>query len=264
MKDNWGAGDAYERYVGRWSRQVAVEFLAWLDVEPGARWADVGCGTGALSRSILAVAAPASILALDRAEGFLQAARSRINAAHIRFSLGSALALPWRDGSCDAAVSGLVLNFVPEPGIMINEMRRVTRPGGVVSVYVWDYADGMQMMRHFWDVAGQVDPQGSHLDEARRFPICQPEPLAALFEQAGLANVSVRPITIQTIFQDFDDYWTPFLGEQGAAPTYLASLDTGARDRVRDALKALLPTRADGSIALAARAWAVKAHVPHP
>ena len=145
---------------------------------------------------------------------------------------------------------------------MATEMVRVTRPGGTVGAYVWDYGGGMQMMRHFWDVAVQINPHDSKLDQAERFPICQPEPLETLFRAVGLNSVSVRAIDVATVFRDFDDYWTPFLGKQGAAPTYLAGLDVVTRDRIRDTLKTRLAAAADGSIALTARAWAVQGKVP--
>jgi hypothetical protein len=141
---------------------------------------------------------------------------------------------------------------------MAREMARVTRRGGRVAAYVWDYVHGMQMMRHFWDVAVELNPKDSTLDQGQRFPLCQPEPLEALFRAAGLTSISVRAIEIPTVFRDFDDYWSPFLGKQGAAPTYLASLDGETRDRIRDSLKARLVAAADGSIAMSARAWAVQ------
>ncbi len=145
---------------------------------------------------------------------------------------------------------------------MAAEMVRVTRPGGIVAAYVWDYAGGMQMMRHFWDVAVELHPHDARLDQAERFPICQPAPLERLFQEAGLRAVTVRAIDIDTVFRGFDDYWTPFLGKQGAAPTYLASLEAASQGRIRDALKARLPIAADGSIQLSARAWAVQGIVP--
>jgi SAM-dependent methyltransferase len=168
----------------------------------------------------------------------------------------------WPVNSCDATVSGLVLNFVSDPQAMAIEMARVTRPGGTVGAYVWDYGRGMQMLRHFWDAAVQINPHDAKLDQAERFPICQPEPLETLFRQIGLNSVTVRAIDVATVFRNFDDYWTPFLGKQGAAPTYLAGLDAAARDRIRDTLKARIATSADGSIALTAKAWAVKGKVP--
>ncbi len=261
-KETWGSGDAYERYVGRWSRPVAREFLGWLNVEPGLRWGDVGCGTGALVEGILAGSGPTSIIAIDRAEGFIRAARERVKDPRVQFDVGDALALAWPANSCDATVSGLVLNFVPDPKAMATEMVRVTRPGGTVGAYVRDYGGGMQMMRHFWDVAVLINPHDSKLDQAERFPICQPEPLATLFREVGLSPVSVRAISVATVFRDFNDYWTPFLGKQGAAPTYLAGLDAVARDRIRDTLKARLAAAADGPIGLTARARAVQGKVP--
>lgn len=158
-------------------------------------------------------------------------------------------------------VSGLLLNFVSDATKPAKEMARVTRPGGRVAAYVWDYAGGMQMMRHFWDVALELNPEDSALDQAERFPLCAPEPLESLLRGAGLTSISGRSIDIPTIFRDFDDYWLPFLGKQGAAPTYLASLDGQMRDRIRDALKARFVPAADGSIALTARAWAVQGTV---
>jgi hypothetical protein len=145
---------------------------------------------------------------------------------------------------------------------MATEMMRVTRPGGKVGAYVWDYGGGMQMIRYFWDVAVQINPQDSKLDQAERFPICKLEPLETLFREIGLNSVSARAIDVTTVFRDFEDYWTPFLVKQGAAPTYLAGLDPVARDRIRDMLKARLATAADGSIPLTARAWAVQGIVP--
>jgi len=261
-KETWGSGDAYEQYVGRWSRPVAREFLEWLNVEPGLRWGDVGCGTGALAECILAGSNPTSIIAIDRAEGFIRAARERVKDPKVQFDVGDAVASAWRANSCDATLSGLVLNFVTDPQAMTTEMVRVTRPEGTVAAYVWDYGGGMQMMRHFWDVAVQINPHDSKIDEVSRFPICQPEPLETLFREVGLKSVSVRAIEVPTIFRDFEDYWTPFLGKQGPAPTYLAGLDAVARDRIRDTLKARLAAAADGSITLTARAWAVQGKVP--
>ena len=137
-------------------------------------------------------------------------------------------------------------------------MARVTKPGGKVAAYVWDYGHGMQMMRHFWNAAIEVSPHDSKLDQAERFPICQPEPLQALFRDIGLRAISCRAIDIPTVFRNFDDYWTPFLGKQGAAPTYLLSVDDTTREKIREALESRLVPSADGAIALRARAWAVQ------
>lgn len=260
-KEVWGSSGPYDRYVGRWSRLVARAFLEWLAVPAGQTWGDVGCGTGALVEGILAVADPKLICAIDRSEGFLTQARARIADQRVQFEPGDATALPWPTASCDVTVSGLVLNFVPDASAMMREMARVTRPQGKVAAYVWDYSGGMEMMRQFWDAAIAARPEDASLDQAERFPLCQPEPLEALFRGAGLSSVAVRAIDIPTVFRDFDDFWLPFLGGQGAAPTYLVSQDDETREQIRDRLQARLPVAADGSIALTARAWAVQGSV---
>ena len=261
-KENWGAGDPYELYVGRWSRNVAVEFLEWICVPARAAWADVGCGTGALTQCLLAQCDPRSIVGIDKAEGFIATARQSIADSRVTFGTGEAGKLPWENDTFDAAVSGLVLNFVPDPRKMLSEMTRVTRPGGKVAAYVWDYAGGMEMMRHFWDAAIAVSPDDSKLDQAERFPNCQPEPLEALFTDTGLKAVSSRSIEIPTVFKNFDDYWIPFVGKQGAAPTYLASVNEEIREKIRARLQARLLPSVDGTIPLRATAWAVQGTVP--
>jgi trans-aconitate methyltransferase len=257
-QENWGTAAPYERYVGRWSRQVAKEFLKWISVPVRAVWADVGCGTGALMECILAQCEPKSIAGVDKADGFVSVARQNMRDPRLSIETADATALPWEADMFDAAVSGLVLNFVSDPKRMAMEMTRVTKSGGKVAVYVWDYERGMQMMRYFWDAAIAVSPHDSNLDQAERFPICQPEPLQKLFREVGLSAVSCRPIEIPTVFCDFDDYWTPFLGKQGAAPTYLAALDEATREKIRLLLKSRLVPSADGMIPLTARAWAVQ------
>lgn len=254
----WTSGAAYEAYMGRWSRLVARELLAWLALPPGRRWLDVCCGTGALTQTILSVAQPVAVMGVDRSEAFVAAARASTPAAHARFAVGDAQSLPVESGGFDAVVSGLALNFVPAPARAAAEMVRAARQGGIVSVYVWDYRGQMQLMRHFWDAAVALDPRARELDEGPRFALCQPEPLAQLFAAAGLQDVLTRAIDVPTVFRDFDDYWLPFLGGQGSAPSYVASLDEEQRVALRERLRASLPVAADGSIALVARAWAVR------
>lgn len=259
--DAWNSGGAYELYVGRWSRVVARPFLDWLALPAQLSWADVGCGTGALTSTILTVAEPAAIAGIDASAQFVEQARQRIGDPRARFSPGDATRLPWPDQDFDCSVSGLVLNFVPDHVAMVREMARVTKPGGTVALYVWDYTDGMQMMRAFWDAAAEVDPAGTQFDESRRFPICKPEPLCALFQQAGLTAVTSQPIDIATVFCDFDDYWRPFLGRTGAAPAYLATLAEPMQQRIRARLATQLQVADDGPIAMKARAWAVRGGV---
>jgi SAM-dependent methyltransferase len=255
----WSAGEAYEPYVGRWSRLVAAEFVGRLGVAPGARWLDVGCGTGALSGVVLDRCDPASVVGVDPSEAFLTYARRRVTDPRAEFRQGDAQALPIGDHELDTVVSGLVLNFVPDQQRAAAEMRRVARPGARVAAYVWDYAGGMQMMRRFWDAAAALDPEGAgDKDEALRFALCRPEPLRALFEGAGLRGVEVTGIEVPTMFRDFDDYWTPFLAGGAPAPAYCMSLSPERREALRDRLRGTLATEHDGSIPLTARAWVVR------
>lgn len=256
--DLWASGDDYESYVGRWSRLVSRDFLTWLAMTPGSRWLDVGCGTGALSLGILNTQAPRTVHGIDSSTGYIAYVQTQIQDERATFTVGDAQALPADDAAYDAAISGLVLNFVPDPGLAIREMARVTRPDGTVAAYVWDYAGEMQMMRHFWDAAAALDPAARDLDQGRRFPLCNPEALESVFRAAGLANVTTRAIDVPTDFRSFDDYWSPFLGGQGSAPGYVMSLDDEQRGELRDRIHSSLPIAADGSIHLTARAWAAR------
>ena len=260
VSDTWESGDPYEQYVGRWSRRVAPAFLAWLAVPAGRRWLDVGCGTGALSAAILDHCAPASLTAIEPSEGFLETARRHL-APRAVLHRASAAQIPLDAASVDSVVSGLVLNFVPDQPAAMAEMARVTGRGGTIAAYVWDYAEGMELMRLFWDAAVTLDPAAAGMDEGPRFPLCRPDALARLFGAAGLQRVEVTAIDIPTPFASFDDYWRPFLGGQGPAPAYAMALDEAARTRLRDRLRERLPATADGSIRLTARAWAVRGTV---
>jgi SAM-dependent methyltransferase len=260
--DVWASGEAYEPYVGRWSRLVAHQFLAWLNVPPGRDWLDVGCGTGALCQQILDHASPRRVRAIDPSAGFLAFAHHTVTDPRATFQLGDAQQIPVADGSTDATVSGLVLNFVPDPAKAAGEMKRATRRHGVVAAYLWDYAGEMQMMRRFWDAAIALNSDAIPLDEGRRFPLCNPGRLTGLFQDAGLGAVEVRAIDVPTIFKDFDDYWTPFLGGQAPAPGYCMSLSEERRTALRERIRASLPFSHDGSIHLVARAWAVRGTVP--
>ena len=254
----WQSGSGYEGYVGRWSRRVAEVFIEGLGIPAGARWVDVGCGTGAVTQTIVARAEPVSIVGVDPSETFLEVARATVQDPRVSFEVGDAASLPIADGGADAAVAGLVLNFVPDPVAMLVEMRRVTRASGTVAIYVWDYADGMQLMRHFWDAAIEQDPAVRDKAESLRFEICKPGPLREAFERAGLVDIAVEPIDIPTVFRDFDDFWQPFLMATAPAPRHVMSLSDADRTDLRERLRARLPTEPDGSIALTARAWSVR------
>jgi SAM-dependent methyltransferase len=232
--------------------------VRWLGVPEDRRWLDVGCGTGALTSTVLRVGDPAEVHGVDPSDGFVTHARREIDDPRARFAVGDARALPFPDGRFDAVVSGLVLNFVPEPATAVAELARVAADGGVVGAYLWDYADGMQMIKNFWDAAAALDPAAAELDEGRRFPLCRPEPLRSLWTDAGLTGVEIEPIDVSTRFRDFDDYWAPFLGGQGPAPGYVSTLDDDRRAALQALLRERLPVARDGSIVLSARAWAVR------
>ena len=255
----WQSGSGYESYVGRWSRRVAEVFIDGLGIDRGGRWVDVGSGTGAVTETILSRAAPASVIGIDPSEAFVAFARERVTDARASFSVGDGAALPLPDDAADVAVAGLVLNFAPDPVAILAEMRRVTRAGGTVAIYVWDYAGGMEIMRHFWDTAIEQDPAVRDKAESLRFEICAPDPLRDAFAAAGLADAAVEPIDIPTVFRDFDDYWRPFLMATAPAPRHAMSLSDEDREDLRRRLQARLPTEPDGSIHLTARAWAARA-----
>jgi len=259
--DVWEDGSAYEPYVGRWSRLVADGFLQWLAIPPRAAWLDFGCGTGALSQTILARADPRLVIGCDRSAGYAAFAREQTSDPRAQFVVAELPDLPRSNAGFDAVVAGLVLNFLPDPLAGVAAMIGRAHEGGTVAAYVWDYAEGMQMIRAFWDEAVTLDAGARSLDEGERFPLCRLEPLRQLFTAAGLGNVEARPIDVPTRFRSFEDYWAPFLGGQGPAPTYAMKLPAERRAQLRDAIQRRLPVAADGTIALFARAWAVKGDV---
>jgi len=260
--DPWAAGEPYERFMGRWSRPIAHSFINWLALPPDFHWLDLGCGTGALTETILAEAAPASVAGVDPSEGFIAYARHRLTDPRAVFHIGDAVNLPPLKRPLRAAVSGLALNFIPDPLGALHALTQVVHPGGTLAAYVWDYAGRMEMLRYFWDAAAALDPAALALDEGRRFPLCRPEALVDLFTRAALHDITVRGLDIPTAFASFDDYWSPFLGGQGPAPGYVAQLPPHARAALAAHLRAALPIMPDGTLALVARAWAVRARQP--
>lgn len=258
--DAWQAGDRYEAYMGRWSRQLAPRFLDWLGAGPHLDWLDIGCGTGALSAAIVDRCNPASLIGVDSSDGFVASARSLVADQRAQFRLADAQALPLDTASRDIAAAGLVLNFVPDKPKALAEMKRVTRPGGMVGFYVWDYPGvSVEFMRAFWTAATALDAATRDLAEDRRFPFCTADGLSGLMRDAGLTGIECTAIEIPTVFRDFEDYWHPFTLGAGPAPGYCVSLEPEARQRLKERLEHSLPREADGSIPLKARAWALKA-----
>jgi len=260
----WTDAEAYDAYIGRWSRIAAAMFVDWLGVASRSSWLDVGCGTGALSQAIVARTDPTRVLGIDKSQAFVARAMSSIS--DDRFSVATAdasrLAVPF--ASFDAVVSGLMLNAVPDQRATLAEFVRVTRPGGVVATYLWDFDGEMQVLRYFWQAANELDPAADAAsDDDEAFAICKPDRLKAAFEEAGLGGVEVRALDVPAHFRDFDDYWAPL--QQGHAPSqeHVASLSAEQRDRLREHLRAKLPVTTDGSIDLVARAWAAKGTKPY-
>jgi SAM-dependent methyltransferase len=258
LSDKWAAGATYEDFMGRWSRLLAPRFVSWLPVRPAAHWLDIGCGTGALSEAICTGARPASVVACDPSEPFIEYARQCHVDPRVSFVVAGIGQLPTRPGGFDSVTSLLALNFFTKPEAAIEEMRRVSAPNGVVSACVWDYAGRMEFLRHFWDSVAAVDPNAVELDEGRRFPICRPDALETLFRRGGLSDVVCESIEIPTRFSTFADFWTPFLGGTGPAPSYIASLETSRREALAAHLDRSLPREPDGAISLVARAWVVR------
>jgi SAM-dependent methyltransferase len=246
-------GDGYERFMGRWSRRLAPLFVEFAQVAEGDRVLDVGSGTGALSGAAAAVAS-VRVTGLERSADYVRYAHEHAESDRTRFEVGDATALPFVDNAFDRTLSMLVLNFVPEPAVALDQMVRVTRPGGVVAAAVWDYRVGMGMLRAFWDEAVALAPAAGPRDE-RHMPLSTRGALAKLWRSHGLRDVDEQPLTIDMAFASFDDYWQPFLCGQGPAGAYVASLDVSARDALQSRLRDRF---GDSGFMLHARAWAVR------
>jgi SAM-dependent methyltransferase len=207
------------------------------------------------------LASPGEVLGIDPFEAGVAYAQSAIADGRARFIVADAQALPPElamPEGFDVVVSGLALNLITKPAEALAEMIRVAKPGAVVAAYVWDFAEGMQMLRYFWDAAIELDPAAEASDQGRLFPLCRPDRLHELFQESGLAGVQFRAIEAPAVFRDFGDYWTPLLGGRGHAAEYVRSLSDERRALLEERLRVALPIRADGSIHLINRAWAVR------
>jgi SAM-dependent methyltransferase len=260
--DQWTSGEAYDIWMGRWSALLAADFLNWLRLAPAQQWLDVCCGSGILSLAIAQRHSPKQVVALDRSPAQIAFAREHRAHPRVTYSVADAMALPLPAESFDATVSGLGLNFVPDHARALDEFRRITRPGGTVACFVWDYSEGARFIRAFWDAALETNPESAKFDQGRRFEICKPEVLQKSFAAAHLESPELHPLDIHTRFDHFDDYWKPFQLGQGSAPVYLRSQPAQIQNAIRDRLKSTLTAAPDGSITLPARAWAIRARRP--
>lgn len=237
---------------------IAARYLDWLDAPNNADWFELGCGTGALTSTILRKCSPKSLVATDASEDFVAHARRAIVDPKASFQTANAEKLPADAGSFDVVTSGLVLNFVPDQAAGLAEMRRVLRPGGLLSFYVWDYpGGGVGFIDAFWKTAASLDARATKLDESSRFPSCTKHGLAKLCSEAGLDDPEITQIEIPTEFADFEAFWHPFTLGVGPAPGYCASLSEDGRKALKSALKERMGAKVP--ISLMARAWAVKA-----
>lgn len=258
----FAAGAGYEHFMGRWSRLLAPHYIAFAGVKNGDRVLDVGTGTGSVASTVEASMPASRIVGIDPSAGFIAYARKSAKSARVHYEVGDAQALNLKDASFDNTLALLVMNFIPDPGKAINEMRRVTRPQGIVSACVWDYDQGMQMLRFFWDEAIALDPAIEPRDE-RHMKLSRQGQLGDLWRTAGLINVKEQPLVIDQAYSSFGDYWESFTKGAGPGGAYVVSLPEDRRRLLEARMrKRLLGYRADGSFTLTARAWCVRGEVP--
>ncbi len=254
--------EGYERFMGRWSRLLAPQYIAFAGIRNGERILDVGTGTGSVASALAAAMPSSEIVGIDPSEAFITYAKSTSRSERVRFEVGDAQALQHNDASFDQTVSLLVMNFVPDHEKATGEMRRVTRPAGAVSACVWDYNAGMEMLRFFWDEVVALDPAMEPKDE-RHMKRSREGQLGALWRRAGLTDVQERSLTIEQRYASFGDYWAPFLKGAGPGGAYVVSLNDERRRQLEARLqKRLLGDRPDGAFSLKARAWCVRGNVP--
>lgn len=254
--------DAYERFMGRWSRSLAPLLVRFADVRDSHAVLEVGSGTGALAAAVAASAPSAAVVGIDPAAAYVASAQSKRPSDRLTFEVGDARKVRFEDARFTRTLSLLVINFIPDPQKALLEMKRVTSPGGVVAAAVWDYGEGMEMLRTFWDAALAVRPDAGVKDE-RHMPLCRRGELAALWRRGGLECVVEEGLTIETRFSSFDDYWIPFTLKQGPAGAYVAELAPAEREALRFHLRQrLVGDGPDHPFVLNARAWAVRGMVP--
>jgi ubiquinone/menaquinone biosynthesis C-methylase UbiE len=253
---------SYERYMGRWSRLLAPVYVSFAGVQNGDRVLDVGTGTGALMSALEAGTTSTALAGIDPSEGFINFAKKNAGSGRATFEVGDAQALRFEDASFDHTMSMLVMNFIPDHEKAIAEMRRVTRPDGIVSSCVWDYNAGMRSLRIFWDEVVALDPAMTSKDE-RNMKLTREGQLGQLWRKAGLINVQEKALAIEQAFTSFDDYWGPFLTGIGPGGAYVASLTEERRRQLESRLrKRLFGARDDGAFVLKAQVWCVRGEVP--
>lgn len=253
--------EGYEQRIGRWSRRIAEQFAGWVGSESCQRVLDVGAGTGALSEAIANHAAPARLVALDPSVADLRYGREKRLNGDARSVAGSAFTLPFASKTFDAVLSGLVLNQFRDARAVVSEMVRVTKPGGTVAGYVWDFAGRMEPLRRFWDAAIALDERAREFDQGVKFPLCRLERLAQLFKDAGMRSVETQTVDVEAVYENFDSLWEPLVTGNGSVVDYALSLPPEHRCALRERMRRTVESGADGSIRLTVRALAVRGEV---
>ena len=252
-------GEAYERMMGRWSRSAAATFLDWLEVPPGQRWLDVGCGTGAFTQTLLDICRPHEVRALDPSADQIAYARTTPAARKVDFQVGDAQALPYGDGEFDAAAMALVITFVPDPAKALAELKRVVKPGGTIGTYVWDFLNGgspQQPLRAAIEAAGVVIQHSPGHENSR------PQALERIFNVASLDGVATRMIEVDVTYPDFDTYWASQTALANTTVQYLRNMTAPEVETIKAHLRERLPKDQAGRITYKARASAAKGRVP--
>jgi SAM-dependent methyltransferase len=259
----FGNAEAYQRFMGRWSRVVAPLLVEFTDLPDAGPVLDIGSGTGSLAFAIAQRKIQSQVLGMDPSKEYVEYANSRnLFPGRVSFEVGNALELPYADSSFQASLSLFVFNFIPDRQRALREAFRVTRPGGRIAAAVWDYSAGMRMLRAFWDSAVSVDLSAEQFDE-KHLPLCRAGELSEFWRQIGLENVQELALDLTQQFASFADYWDPFLLGQGPAGAYARSISGDRLQALRDEVKRRLPVAEDdAAFALPARAWAVRGTVP--
>jgi ubiquinone/menaquinone biosynthesis C-methylase UbiE len=257
-------GDGYERQMGRWSRRLAGVFLAFVGTADGECVLDVGCGTGSLAFALTEQCQVTQLRGIDVSPAYIAHATRHNHDPRLVFQVGDACALDFPDHRFDRVLSLLVLQFVPRADQAIAEMRRVARPGAVVGAAVWDTRGGFVANRIFFDTAAVLDPKANER-RGRNYtrPLTRPGELANAWRAAGFREVVETALSIRMEFASFEDYWAPYVGQDGPGPEYVATLGEAERARLCEAVRcAYLDGEPDGPRSYAAVAWAVKGIAP--
>ncbi|HET8571496.1 MAG TPA: class I SAM-dependent methyltransferase [Candidatus Limnocylindria bacterium] len=244
------AAEAYDRFMGRYSAQLAPQLADVAGVKRGQRALDVGCGPGALTGELIARLGAAAVAAVDPSGSFIAAVRQRQPGVDVRKA--SAEALPFADGAFDASLAQLVVHFMSDPVAGLGEMRRVTRSGGIVAACVWDYGGGRGPLGPFWEAARRLD---ANVRDESALAGARDGHLSGLLADAGLRDVEATPLTAGLRHESFDAWWEPFEHGVGPAGAYVASLDRGQAAALRELCRSMLP---EAPFTLTATAWAAR------